>query len=64
MKANNDQLEKSIHTLQRKVQLCNKEISDLNSDLHNVQKERDIAVENCARNNELLNKLVSKLRFS
>lgn len=64
MKANNDQLEKSIHNLQRKVQLCNKEISDLNNDLLSVQKERDIAVENCARNNELLNKLVSKIRFS
>lgn len=63
MKTDNDQLEKSIHSLQRKIQLSNKEISDLNDELLSVQKERDLAVENCAKNNELLSRLVSKMKL-
>lgn len=58
LKANNDQLEKTVHNLQRKIHLCNKEITDLNNDLIIVQNERDLAIENCAKNNELLKKIV------
>lgn len=58
LKASNDQLEQTVHSLQRKVNICNKEIADLNKELIAVQNERDVAIENCAKNNELLNRVV------
>lgn len=57
-KANNDQLEQTVVNLQRKINLCNKEITDLNKELSAVQKQRDLTIENCARRDEMLNEIV------
>lgn len=64
LKASNDQLEQTVHNLQRKINVCNKEITDLNSELITVQKERDLAIENCAKNSELLNRVVSSRTYA
>ncbi len=49
LKNNNDHLEKTVHNLQCKIHLGNKETSELNCELINIQKERDLAIENCAK---------------
>lgn len=63
LRANNDQLEKTVVNLQRKIHLCNKEVADLNGELTSAHRERDEAIENCARNDELLNRMVSNVSF-
>lgn len=58
VKANNDQLEQAVLALQRKINLSNKETTELNKELDSLHKERDLYVENCSKRDEMLDKMV------